>query len=504
MAADSKRQVQKNKLISMQSIWKFFGGVPVLKGVDIDLLSGEVHALVGGNGSGKSTLMKILSGVYQKDSGKIFMEEKEQHFSSPQTAHAHGIYLVPQEPKIFPHMTILENIICGMKIKPSEISDKVASYAKDLGFDGSIFDYASSLSIANQQILEIIRGLVRNARVLIFDEPTSTLTFKEVSSFFERIRNLTSQGIGIFFISHRINEIFEISNRISVLRDGVIVFSRETSECDQHDIIRAMLPDMQEVNNYQSQNGANNLQELGREIFRVDHFSGYGFFDVSFKVYAGEVLGLAGVVGAGRTELAQAIIGLDSFCSGKVFLNGKEIKKRTPRSCLYLGLAYLPEDRHLHGIFLDMPNKYTISSSVLSQLGWPFISKTKEEKLAQSYIESLKIKATGSSQISRTLSGGNQQKVVLAKILAADPELIILDEPTRGVDAKARQDIYELIRRLKNKGKSIIFISSDISEVMQESDRILVMHAGRIETEFKKENFDIAKITASAFGIGAA
>jgi AI-2 transport system ATP-binding protein len=508
MSLDLGKQTNtKGQLASLFSIWKFFGGIPVLKGVDIDIVAGEVHALLGGNGSGKSTLMKILSGAYQKDSGNIIVNGQSVNFPDPQTAHSYGIYLVPQEPKIFPNMTVFDNIICGMKVKESAFSERVEAYARDLGFEGSIMDNAYSLSIANQQLLEIIRGLVRDVRILILDEPTSTLAFKEVSALFERIKILTKRGIGVFFISHRINEIFEISDRISVLRDGNIVFTKDTRNCTAQEAIKAMLPALDddestEISSAKLEAKAKVTADKSEAILRIEHLSGYGFSDVSFSVYEGEVLGLAGVVGAGRTELAHAVIGLDPFSRGKVVFKGVELKNRSPLKCLEVGLGYVPEDRYLHGIFLDLPNKYTITAAVLSQISKPLISKKKEENLAREFIKNLNIKANSADQISRTLSGGNQQKVVLAKILSANPSLVILDEPTRGVDAKARLDIYKLIRELQKKGTSIILISSDLQEIIQESSRILVMHAGRIAAEFKSSNFDLEKITSAAFGLG--
>jgi AI-2 transport system ATP-binding protein len=492
-------------LVSLEGIWKFFGGVAVLKGVDLDLRPGEVHALLGGNGSGKSTMMKILSGAYVRDGGTILQGGKPVTFSSPEAAHQHGIYLVPQEPKVFPNMSVYENIVCGMKVTGPAMVERVAGYAADLGLEGDLQDPASTLSIANQQLLEIIRGLVRDARVLILDEPTSTLTFKEVSSLFSRMRLLTEKGIGIFFISHRLNEIFEISDRVSVLRDGVIVLSENRKKLSTQDLIRAMLPAAECA----EENGVNIADMVprtkvarGEEILRVEELSGYGFNRVSFSVHAGEVLGFAGVVGAGRTELAHAILGLDAFATGRVYVRGAEFASRSPGSCLARGIGYLPEDRHLHGIFLDLPNVQTMSAGVLKRLGRPFLSKKKEKALATRYIEDLRIKVTSGAQTSRTLSGGNQQKVVLAKILAAEPELVILDEPTRGVDAKARQDVYKLIGELRESGISVILISSDLPEVIQESDRILVMHNGRIEAEYPREDFDLERITSSAFGLG--
>ena len=360
------------------------------------------------------------------------------------------------------------------------------------------------LSIANQQILEIIRSLIRDARILILDEPTSTLTFKEVAALFARVRVLSSRGIGIFFISHRINEVFEISDRISVLRDGVIVLSRTTAALSKQEVIRAMLPctDSQDDNAAPSAYGERRSVAGAPEVFRVEGLSGYGFTDISFSVRRGEVLGFAGVVGAGRTELAHAILGLDDFVTGKVFMNGRELTRRTPRSCLAAGVGYVPEDRHLHGIFLDLPNVQTMTAGVLNNLGRPFLSPKKEALLAKRYIEDLRIKVFSGSQVARTVSGGNQQKVVLAKILAAEPHLLIFDEPTRGVDAQARQDVYKLIDELQGRGIGIILISSDLPEVIQESDRILVMYNGRISAEFPGPHFDLEQVTTRAFGLG--
>ncbi len=504
--ADSTTAAAPQILVSMNGIWKFFGGVPVLKGVNLDLRAGEVHALLGGNGSGKSTLMKILSGAYARDRGSLSSRGRALVFSDPQSAHAQDIYLVPQEPKMFPNMSVFENIVCGMRTMPADTRARVSGFAADLGLEGDLQEPASTLSIANQQILEIIRSLIREARVLIFDEPTSTLTFKEVAALFARIRILASRGIGIFFISHRLNEIFEISDRISVLCDGVMVLSKPTAALSTQEVIRAMLPaaDCQEDGATSTAGACGERPSLAGapEAFRVEGLSGYGFTDISFSVRRGEVLGFAGVVGAGRTELAHAILGLDHFVTGKVFVRGKELTNRTPRSCLAAGIGYVPEDRHLHGIFLDLPNVQTMTAGILNRLGKPFLSPKKEGLLAARYINDLRIKVTSGAQVSRTLSGGNQQKVVLAKILAAEPRLVILDEPTRGVDAQARQDVYKLINELRGRGISSILISSDLPEVIQESDRILVMHNGRIAAELPGPEFDLAQVTASAFGLG--
>ena len=484
-------------LLELNNIWKVFDGVPVLKGLDISLTKGEVHAILGGNGSGKSTLMKIISGTYQSSNGIIKYLGKEVNFTRPYQAHKEGIYLVPQEPKIFPYLSILENITIGLSKVNGETIDKVKNIADRIGFKVSLKDDAGKLTIANQQLVEIIRGLIRDAKVLILDEPTSTLTVKEVESLFDIVRPLLKNDIGVFFISHRINEIFDFSDRISVLRDGNIVLSGKTSDFKPADLIKAMIGN----SDYNISQNDNAEYNIGKVIISVHNLSSEVFKNISFDVRESETLGIAGIVGAGRTELASAIVGLEPYHSGEVIMNGKKLIPCDTKSARESKISYIPEDRHKYGIFLDIPFYETISSEVLKKISKIFLNKKQEKEISKKYVDELKIKVLNEEQYSRMLSGGNQQKVVISKILTTEPKVVILDEPTRGVDAKAREDVFQIVRDLKKKGVAVILISSDLEEVINNSDRIIVIHSGEINLELDKKDFSIETITQASFGV---
>lgn len=484
-------------LLELNNIWKIFDGVPVLKGLDISLMKGEVHAILGGNGSGKSTLMKIISGTYQCSNGAIKYLGKEVNFTRPYQAHREGIYLVPQEPKIFPYLSILENITIGLSKVNGETIDKVKNIADRIGFKVSLRDDAGKLTIANQQLVEIIRGLIRDAKVLILDEPTSTLTVKEVKSLFDIVRPLLKNDIGVFFISHRINEIFDFSDRISVLRDGNIVLSGKTSDFKPIDLIKAMIGN----SDYNISQNDNTEYNIGKVVISVHNLSSEIFKNISFDVRESETLGIAGIVGAGRTELASAIVGLEPYHSGEVIMNGKKLIPCDAKSAREAKISYIPEDRHKYGIFLDIPFYETISSEILKKISKVFLNKKQEKEISKKYVDELKIKVLNEEQYSRMLSGGNQQKVVISKILTTDPKVVILDEPTRGVDANAREDVFQIVRNLKKKGVAVILISSDLEEVINNSDRIIVIHSGEINLELDKKDFSIEVITQASFGV---
>ncbi len=488
-------------LVALKGIWKMFAGIPVLNGVDLALKPGEIHALLGGNGSGKSTLMKILSGVYTADAGSIELEGHPVTIHNPSHGHELGIYLVPQEPEIFPHLTVEENILLGSDLEPADAREQIKRFANDLGFEGSLLEAAGTLTIANQQLLEIIRGLIRQAKVLILDEPTSTLTSREVDSLFARLRRLASQGIGIFFISHRLNEVLDISEHISVLRDGRFVLSAPTETLTTRDLIQAMLPEETET---LAEPQARTQSSLGDVALAVQNLTGEAFMDVTFQVRAGEVVGLTGLVGAGRTELAHGILGIDPHVTGQVTIGGQTAVRRTIRRCQEMGLVYVPEDRHAHGIFLDLPNVQTTTAAILPKLGRFLLSGQSERHIANRYVDLLQIKLSSLSQLAHMLSGGNQQKIVLSKALASEPRIIILDEPTRGVDAQARQDVYRIIRTLTAQQVGVLLISSDLEEVVQLSDRVLVMHQGRIVEELSHSECEIERITTASFGLKGA
>ena len=474
-------------LLELNNIWKVFDGVPVLKGLDISLAKGEVHAILGGNGSGKSTLMKIISGTYQSSNGTIKYLGKEVNFTRPYQAHREGIYLVPQEPKIFPYLSILENITIGLSKVNGETIEKVKSIAEKIGFKVSLRDDAGKLTIANQQLVEIIRGLIRDAKVLILDEPTSTLTVKEVKSLFDIVRPLLKNDIGVFFISHRINEIFDFSERISVLRDGNIVLSGNTSDFEPIDLIKAMIGN----SDYNVSQNCNTKYDIGKVILSVHNLSSEVFKDISFDVRESETLGIAGIVGAGRTELASAIVGLEPYHSGEVIMDGKKLIPFDAKSAREAKISYIPEDRHKYGIFLDIPFYETISSEILKKISKVFLNKKQEKEISKKYVDELKIKVLNDEQYSRMLSGGNQQKVVISKILTTEPKVVILDEPTNGVDSETIDIIYNILRDLnQNKNISIIMVTHDIERVSKISNRIFCFEEGNL-MELNKEELEI-------------
>ncbi len=491
---------EKTPTVSLKGIWKVFDGVAVLKGVDIDLYPGEIHALVGGNGSGKSTLMKILSGVYSADAGLMTIDNSPILIHNPAEGHKKGIYYVPQEPKIFPHLSVWENLTIGTEFTYNQVKEKVDWLIDLLHFEGNINEPAGTLNIANQQLLEIMRGLMRDVRVLILDEPTSTLTFREVDLLFKRMQTLASQGIGIFFISHRLNEILEIADRVSVLRDGKLVLSSPKNEINSRALIRAMLPE-----DYQNGEGNRDSHPTikhtnGKVLLDVVNLRGEMFDGVNLSVKEGEIVGLTGLVGAGRTELARALVGLDRNVEGEVIVDGHRIDSRRPDTCQKYGLVYVPEDRHAHGIFLERPSVETMTASILQQLRSYFLDFRKENSMGKQFIQQLRIQINNLSQVCRTLSGGNQQKIMLSKSLASKPKVIILDEPTRGIDVKARQDVYHIIQDLAQQGMGVLLISSDLEEVIQWSDRVYVMFQGKIVQELLHSECHIERIMAASFG----
>ena len=497
--SEPKAHSPGKQLLELRNVWKVFAGVPVLKGINFSLGEGEIHALLGGNGSGKSTTMKIISGAYQLDDGEILLSGRPIRLDSPKVAHDHGIYMVPQEPHIFPHLSVLENLGIGLDLSNQELKQKVGPLLDALGFRADLEEQAAFLSIAQQQLLEIIRGLLRNARILIFDEPTSALTFRETEQLFERMRTLASQGIGLIFISHRLGEVMEIADRVSVLRDGQMVLNEPVENITPHDLVRAMLPETAEVD---TASGANQRRpSRGEPVLEVKDLHSEVFSDVSLTLHAGEVLGLAGLVGSGRTELSEAIVGIDKHAKGTVRILGKELPRRNPALCQQNGLVYVPEDRHAHGIFLDLPSVYTVTAGILDRLGKWLISSEAEKTIGQRFVDAMNIKLTSIWQIAGTLSGGNQQKVVLAKALAGEPKVVILDEPTRGIDASARQDVYRLIRDLTSQGVAILLISSELEEVVELSDRVLVMYRGRIIDELTGDDINLERVTESSFGM---
>ncbi len=497
---------EKNVLLSIQNIHKSFGLNQVLKGINLELKEGEVLSLIGGNGAGKSTLMKIIMGIYQPDSGAIQMRGELVNLSKPSVALAHGIYMVPQEPMLFPNMTVEENIVMGFNEKPADLHKRLVEVMKEVGWEMDLGRKASSLSIAEQQLVEILRGLLRQAQILILDEPTSALTFDEAESLFKCVNDLRSKGIGIIYITHRLTEVFEISTSVAIMRDGIITLSGSVSEFTKEALVRGLLPANSEKEKEESVESAKEIDYKNQQpILEIENFSGYGFNDISLKLYPGEILGVAGVVGAGRTELATTIFGRDKVLGGKVLLDGKDITGLSTKKVLEAGLNYVPEDRHLHGLFKIADVAVNTTSALLSNksMGKFILNRKKEREITQQYIDDFRIKVTGQSQLTGSLSGGNQQKIVIGRSLSTQPKVVILDEPTRGIDAGARGDVYSIIHQLRKQGVSVLLISSDMEELVELSDRVVSVFQGRINAEFRKEEINQDNLMAAAFDVKA-
>ena len=492
-----------SSLMSIRGVTKSFGTNAVLKGINLEIARGEVLALIGGNGAGKSTLMKIIMGIYTLDEGEIRMDGQPIRLGKPAAALAQGIYLVPQEPLLFPNMTVRENILMGFKEKSSELQKRLENHMKELGFNLNLQRKANTLSIAEQQLVEILRGLMREARMLILDEPTSALTFGEVQSLFKVVRDLKEKGISIIYITHRLNEVFEIATDVAIMRDGQITLQGPVQNFTREMLIRGLLPSDAEVRALEHPEERGEKIRRDKPVLQVQHLSGYGFSDISFDLYPGEILGIAGVVGAGRTELISTIFGRDRVLGGKVLLEGKDITGLSTKQILKEGINFVPEDRHYHGLFKIRSVASNTTSALLSgkEIGKVDINRKKQKSIAQKYAEEFRTKIVTLDDLLGSLSGGNQQKVVIARSLSTAPKVVILDEPTRGIDAAARSDVYNIIHQLKEQGVAVLMVSSDIEEVVELADRAVTVFQGRINAEFQKDEINQDALTSASFGI---
>ncbi len=490
----------RESLLSVRNVYKSFGLNAVLKGISLDLKPGEVLSLIGGNGAGKSTLMKIIMGIYSHDSGEISVNGHAMTVGKPSEALAQGVYMVPQEPLLFPNMSVEENILIGFDRPYAELHKELVLKMEHLGWNINLDRKASSLSIAEQQLVEILRGLLRHAKVLILDEPTSALTFKEVESMFRCVEDLKAQNIGIIYITHRLNEVFQISTTVAIMRDGVITLSGPVSDFTKDDLVRGLLPNESSQCKVCTQSTVDYSKP---PVFELHNFSGYGFSDISLKVYPGEILGLAGVVGAGRTEMALTIFGRDKALGGQVILDGRDITGLKTSEVIKAGLNYVSEDRHADGLFKISDVAWNTTSALLndSKLGRFFLNRKEERTITQQYVDDFRIKVTGQDQLTGSLSGGNQQKIVIGRSLSTAPKLVILDEPTRGIDAAARGDVYSIIHQLRDQGVSILLISSDMEEIVELSDRAMCLYRGRVNSEFSKCDVTEDNLTSAAFGL---
>jgi len=485
---DNLSSASKNQelLLRMEGISKSFPGVQALNDCRFELCAGEVHALVGENGAGKSTLMKILGGIYHKDAGHIYLEGKEVEIHSPHMAQHLGVSIVHQELNLMPHLTAAQNIFIGREPRakiPFVVDDKTTNqeaerlfHLLNLKLDPTI--RVADLTVAKQQMVEIAKALSFNAKILVMDEPTAALTDTEIEELFGVIKQLRKNGVGIIHISHRLEELKLISDRVTVMRDGKYIDTKRTQEVTIDQIIsmmvgRTIYETAPELPEKPSEDIALEVRNLNR---------GKALRDVSFQLKRGEILGFAGLIGAGRTEVARAIFGADGFDSGEIYVKGRKVHINTPGDAVMHGIGYLSEDRKRYGLTLGMDVKENVAMAAMKKflnwLGW--VDFKKATTRGQEMVKALNIKTPNLEQKVQFLSGGNQQKVVIGKWLTADTEILIFDEPTRGIDVGAKSEIYKLLNDLVHQGKSIIMISSELPEVLRMSHRVVVMCEGRV------------------------
>lgn len=489
--------------IEMRGIDKSFGSNQVLKQAGFTLESGEVHALMGENGAGKSTLMKILTGVYTKDAGTVLVDGKEVNYKNPQEAEKAGIVFIYQELNVMFDLTVEENLFMGKEIHGKfGICDKKAMQKKAqealniLGVNISPKTVMAELSVGQQQMVEICKALMADAKVIIMDEPTAALTQSETVALFKVIESLRKKGVSMVYISHRMEEIFELCDRITVLRDGSYIGVKNIPETNMNEIVKMMIG--HEIGErYPSRN-----VKIGKEVLKVKELTRKGtFHDVNFSVRAGEVLGVSGLMGAGRTEIMQAIFGNLSYESGTIEIDGKEVKISNPRQAMEHGIGFITEDRKTEGLMLDKSIRENISLCNLRRISKSsVISREAEKNMVAEAIKDLHIKCFGSYHECNNLSGGNQQKVVLAKWILTNPKILILDEPTRGVDIGAKKEIYSIINKLAAQGVAIIMVSSELPEVLGMSDNIMVVREGEVRGIISYEEANQERVMTLATG----
>ncbi len=483
-------------ILQIKNISKSFSGIKVLDNISFPIEKGKVHALLGENGAGKSTLMKILVGLLQADKGEVLLKDEVISGLSVHAILGKGIAMIHQEIVMVPELSVAQNIFLGKEshrftwLNETEINSKSKRILADLKLDISPKIKLKNLSIADRQMVEIAKAISNNAKIIIMDEPTSALSDKEVDILFGLIEKLKSQGIAIVYISHKMDEIFRISDTITVLRDGKLIITQKAEDLNHQTLIKLM------VGREVSELFPSSSTELGETLLSVKNLRRKNFFlDINFEVKAGEVLGLAGLVGAGRSEIVRAIGGLDKIDAGTIKIKGEIVNINSPSDAIKLGIGFVSEDRKALGFVPQMTVKENISLSSLQRFSKIGFVNTKEESvLTENFFDDLKIKASGLGQKLINLSGGNQQKVVIAKVLMSNPKIIILDEPTRGIDIGAKFEIYKLINTLKAKGLAIILISSEMPEILGLSDRILVISNGKQKTILSKSEASKEKI----------
>ncbi len=499
-------------LLEMKSISKSFPGVRALQSVNLHVRQGECLALVGENGAGKSTLMKVLSGVYSPDEGNVEIDGRPAVLTSPHQAQQLGVSIIYQEFNLFPNLTVEENVFIGREpnqqgfVRRRYLREATANLLRQLGVDLSPAALVGSLSVAQQQMVEIAKALSYNAKIVIMDEPTSALTATEVDALFDIIRGLKARGLGVIFISHRLEEVLAICDRVTVLRDGQNAGEIPVAEATPQKIVQMMvgrpLSDLfQKQGSARAERVVLEVRNLSRTATKQDA-SVISLRDVSFQIYAGEILAVSGLVGSGRTELARAIFGADRRDRGEILVDGKPVEIKVPQHAIVHGIGLVPEDRKLQALVLQLAVRENISLASLDRLTTAgFVRRSAERTLVGGFIDALQIRTPGQEQRVINLSGGNQQKVVLAKWLALEPKILLVDEPTRGVDIGAKAEVHSLLNQLAQRGVAILMISSELPEVLGMSDRILVMREGRIAGELDRSEATQERIMALATGL---
>ncbi|MFX3632876.1 MAG: sugar ABC transporter ATP-binding protein [Candidatus Pristimantibacillus sp.] len=489
--------------ITMKDIYKSFGANRVLTGVDFELLDGEVHALMGENGAGKSTMMNILIGLHQRDQGTIMIDGQETYFSNPREAERSGIAFIHQELNVWPDMTVLDNLFIGKErtsklglLNRNEMKALANEQFHKLSVTIPLSQEAGKCSVGEKQMIEIAKALMTHAKVIVMDEPTAALTEREIQKLFEVITALKKEGVSIVYISHRMEEIFTICDRITVMRDGKTVDTKAIPDTNFDDVVRKM------VGRELTDRFPERQSEPGEIVLEVKSASKKGQFkDVNFSVRSGEIIGFSGLMGSGRTEMMRTLFGLDSLDSGEIWVKGKKVAIRNPNDAMKAGIGFVTEDRKDEGLVLDFSIRDNmVLTNLYSFAPKGVINDKKEQEFVEILIKRLQIKTQSSSTLVRHLSGGNQQKVVIAKWIGIGLSVLILDEPTRGVDVGAKREIYQLMNELTERGVAIIMVSSELPEVLGMSDRIIVVHEGKISGELKQEEATQENIMTLATG----
>ena len=490
-------------LLEMRDIHKRFSGVYALKGVSLQLRAGEVHALLGENGAGKSTLIKILGGIYSKDEGEILVDGKPVEIRNVKDARENGISIIHQELVLVPYLSVMENIFLGRELKKKNglvdresMLKRTEEVLAEFGLAIRPTDLIADLNIAQQQMVEIVKAISFHARIVVMDEPTSSLSDKEVDTLFESIQKLKAKGIGIIYISHRMSELEAIVDRVTVMRDGEYVGTKETARTSNDELIAMMVG--RSLSHYYTRT----FNAYEETVLSVKNLESDYVHQISFDLKKGEILGFAALVGAGRSETMKAIFGLDKVRSGSIQLEGKELAGRRTEEILGLGISFVPENRKEEGIFPDMSIQFNMTLKVLKDfIKGIRVNTEKEQGIVSKYMAELSVKAPDSETPIRSLSGGNQQKVIMGSWLASRPKVLILDEPTRGIDVGSKSEIYAIMNELAKSGVSIIMVSSELPEVINMSDRIIVMCDGRITGELSHEEASQEEIMQRAVKI---